>query len=350
MTQTESPSPRKLGVGIIGLGMASAPHARSLLDLRGKVDVVAAYSPTAARRETFAKNYGLPVADGLETILSDPAIDAVLILTPPNSHLELVERAARAGKHVLLEKPLEITPDRARMLVESAQAAGVKLGIVFQNRFRPAALALRELVGAGRLGDIVSASLRLYNWRPQSYYDQPGRGTLARDGGGVLLTQAIHTIDLMISLAGLPKEVFGRVTTTSLHRMETEDLAAGTLIFENGAIGVISAATCAYPGFPDRIEIIGTLGTAILEGETMRVGFLDGTTAETGKAGDGTGAGADPMAFGHGLHRALIGDFLDAIRADRQPVPSGLDALKAHVLIDTLLRSSASGKPQAVSL
>jgi predicted dehydrogenase len=350
MTQTESPSAKKLGIGIVGLGMASAPHARALLDLKDRAEVVAAYSPTAARRESFARSYGLPVADDLEAILSDPAVDAVFVLTPPNSHLDMVERAAGAGKHVLLEKPLEVTTERARRLVECAQSAGVTLGVVFQNRFRPAALALRELVDAGRLGDVVSASLRLYNWRPQSYYDQPGRGTLARDGGGVLLTQAIHTIDLMISLAGLPREVFGRVATTSLHRMETEDLAAGTLVFDNGAIGTISATTCAYPGFPDRIEIIGTLGTAILEGETMTASFLDGTTAAAGKAGGGTGAGADPMGFGHASHRALIGGFLDAVRDGNPPVPSGLDALKAHVLIDALLRSSASGMPQAVGL
>ncbi|MDE1995213.1 MAG: Gfo/Idh/MocA family oxidoreductase [Rhizobiaceae bacterium] len=339
---------KKLGIGIIGLGMASAPHARSLLDLSDRVEVIAAYSPTPTRRQSFAETYGLPVTDEIETIFADPRINAILILTPPNTHLELVQRAATARKHVLLEKPLDITPERAKALVETARDTGIRLGIVFQNRFRPAALALKDILGEGRLGRIVSTSMRLSNWRPQGYYDEPGRGTLARDGGGVLLTQAIHTIDLMVSLAGLPREVFAQAVTSPLHRMETEDLVAGTLIFGNGAIGTISATTCAYPGFPERIEIIGTLGTAVLEGDTMRAAFLDGTSAHAGHADGGTGTGADPMAFSHHLHRALISDFVEAIEEERSPIVTGEDALNAHRLIEALLQSSATDLPQKV--
>ncbi|MGV8935583.1 MAG: Gfo/Idh/MocA family protein [Allorhizobium sp.] len=338
----------KLKIGIIGLGMASAPHAKSLLDLADRVEVVAAYAPSSTRRDLFAKTYGLPVTDDPEAIFADPGVDAVLILTPPNTHLELVSRAAESGKHVLLEKPLDVTPQRARDIVATADRAGITLGIVFQNRFRAAVVALRELIESGRLGNIVGASVRVSNWRPQSYYDAPGRGTMARDGGGVLLSQAIHTIDLLISLAGLPAKVFAHVVTTPLHRMETEDLVAATLIFENGAIGTLRATTCAYPGFAERIELIGTSGTAILEGDTLVANLIDGSSVSAGGSDQGSGTGADPMAFGHQLHRALIEDFVAAVKVGRQPQVTGAHALAAHALIEALLLSSTLGNPVAI--
>src|SRR5882672_5929158 len=183
-------------VALVGLGMAVTPHAKSLLDLN--VEVAYAFSPAAARRAQFAQRFPFPQTDSLETILDDRTVNAVLILTPPNTHLELVEKFAAAGKHILLEKPLEISTDRAERLVKAC--AKVKLGIVLQHRFRPGAEKLRELLP--QLGQLVSASAAIPNWRPQSYYDMPGRGTKARDGGGVLLTQGIHTLDLFLSFAG----------------------------------------------------------------------------------------------------------------------------------------------------
>jgi len=206
----------------------------------------------------------------------------------------------------------------------------------FRRRFPAVAEAL-----------LSGASAQLRNWRPQSYYDQPGRGTLARDGGGVLLTQAIHTLDLLISLAGLPPEVSAYATTTPIHAMETEDLVVAAVRYQNGAIGTIQATTTAYPGFPDRIEIIGTRGTASLTGEALAAHFHDGTSVETGAETAG-GAGADPMAFSHGLHRALISDFLDAVETGRPPKIGGADALMAHDLIEAILSSSAAGLPKSV--
>jgi UDP-N-acetyl-2-amino-2-deoxyglucuronate dehydrogenase len=331
-------------IGIIGLGMASAPHARSLRDLEARVAVKAAFSPSADRRAAFASTYGFPVADSADAIFSDPAIDAVLLLTPASTHLDLVRQAATAGKHVLLEKPLEIDLDRAMMLVAAAEAAGIKLGVVLQHRFRPVSMALAALIDQGRLGDIVSASARLYNWRPQSYYDQPGRGTRARDGGGVLLTQAIHTLDLMISLAGLPSEVTGYAVTSPVHDMETEDLAFAAIKFANGGIGAISATTAAYPGIPDAIDIIGTRGMARIEGAKMIAHFHDGTEKIVDDGALGGGAGADPMAFPHQHHRAVIEDFIEAIEQDRDPAVSGREALKVHRLIAAILRSSEIGE------
>src|SRR5690606_4694872 len=220
--------------------------------------------------------WSLPVTDDLDGIFADSSINAVLILTPPNSHLELVEKAAASGKHILLEKPLDISLERAEALVEAAERSGVKLGVVLQHRFRPVSTALSRIVADGQLGEIVGASARLSNWRPQSYYDQPGRGTRARDGGGVLLTQGIHTLDLLISVAGLPVEALAYATTTPVHRMETEDLVAGAVRFANGALGTVGATTCAYPGIPDSAELIGPKGTLRIEGPGLTPKFHEG--------------------------------------------------------------------------
>ena len=330
--------------GVIGLGMAAAPHARSLLDLADRIETVAAFSPTPARRQEFARSYGLPVTGDVETIFADASIDAVLLLTPPNTHLDLVRRAADAGKHILLEKPLETSLARSRQLVEVAETADVKLGVVLQHGFGPVCEALRAMMTSGRLGELVSASARLYNWRPQSYYDQPGRGTKARDGGGVLLTQGIHTLDLMLSLAGHVEEVCGFAATTRVHRMETEDLVCAAARFTSGAIGTIEATTAAYPGFPERIELAGTRGTASLAGTELKVQFHDGSSVEMAPDKTAGGTGADPMAFPHDYHRAVLADFLDAIDEKRPPRASGEEALRVHRLIDALLEAGASGK------
>jgi UDP-N-acetyl-2-amino-2-deoxyglucuronate dehydrogenase len=319
-------------VAIIGLGMAVTPHARSLQDL--KVEVAYAYSPSATRRAQFGQKFPFAQCDSLEIILEDRTVDAVLILTPPNTHLELVERFAAAGKHILLEKPLEVSLKKSEQLVKAA--AGVKLGIVLQHRFRPGAEKLRELLP--ELGQLVSASATIPNWRPQSYYDQPGRGTKARDGGGVLLTQAIHTLDLFLSFTGEPAEVKSFVTTTPVHRMETEDLVAAAVRFRNGAIGTVHATTTAYPGFPERIELIGSKGTALLEGPSLMVELASGKEFRVQAEGGGTGA--DPMAFPHDFHRSLLEDFLNSIAENRPPRVSGEEALKVHRFIDRLLGSA----------
>ena len=335
-------------LGLIGLGMASAPHAQSLVDLRDRVEVVAAFSPTPERRQSFASRWSMPVTDTVESIFDDPSIDVVLILTPPNTHRQLVERAAAKGKHVLLEKPLDVSTENATALVEAAERAGVTLGVVLQHRFRPVSVAMSQIVADGRLGEIVGASARLSNWRPQSYYDQPGRGTKARDGGGVLLTQGIHTLDLLVSVAGLPVETTAYAVTTPVHRMETEDLVAGAIRFGNGAIGTVSATTCAYPGTPDSIEVIGTRGMARIEGATLVAAFHDGSTIEMDDGEVGGGAGADPMAFSHMHHRAVIADFVDAVEQGRAPRVSGREALKVHRLIDAMLRSAETGRRERV--
>jgi predicted dehydrogenase len=338
----------KKRIALIGLGMAVTPHARSLLDLKDRVEVAAAFSPSAKRRADFAGRFPFPTVDSIERVLDDSSIDAVAILTPPNTHLDLVQRAAAAGKHVLLEKPLEITTERALELVDTCRRAGVTLAVMLQHRFRPAAKELAGHLASGALGEIVGCSTAIKLWRPQSYYDEPGRGTKARDGGGVLLTQGIHTLDLMLSLAGPVDEVRGYATTSPVHRMETEDLVCAAVRFASGALGTIEATTTSFPGFPERIEIVATAATAVLAGTELKVFHHDGRV--TGMKPDATagGTGADPMAFPHDYHRALIADFLDAIEHERAPAVSGEEALKVHRLIDALLRASTSDAPVKV--
>jgi UDP-N-acetyl-2-amino-2-deoxyglucuronate dehydrogenase len=329
-------------IALIGLGMAVTPHARSLLDLKDRVEVVAAFSPSAKRRADFATRFPFPTVESIERILDDASIDAVAILTPPNTHLDLVRRAAAAGKHILLEKPLEIATERALELVNACRRAGVTLAVVLQHRFRPAALELAAHLASGALGAIVGCSTAIKLWRPQSYYDEPGRGTKARDGGGVLLTQGIHTLDLMLSLAGAFDEVRGYATTSPVHRMETEDLVCAAVRFASGALGTIEATTTAFPGFSERIEIVATAATAVLSGTELKIFHHDGRVIEMKPDATAGGTGADPMAFPHDYHRALIADFLDAIERRRPPTVSGEEALKVHRLIDALLRASAS--------
>ena len=326
-------------VGLIGLGMAVTPHAKSLLDLKQRVDVAYAYSPSVARRKSFAEHFPFPLTDRLDAILEDRSVNAVLILTPPNTHLELVERCAAAGKHILLEKPLEVSTRKSEQLVATCKKSGIKLGVVLQHRFRPAAEKLRELLDAGRLGKLVSASASIPNWRPQSYYDQSGRGTKARDGGGVLLTQGIHTLDLYLSFAGEAAAVKSFCTTTPVHRMETEDLVTAAVRFSGGALGVVHATTAAYPGYAERIELIGTRGSALLEGTALKAQFSDGKSLELKTESGAGGTGADPMAFPHDWHRGVLSDFIDAIEGNREPRVNGAEALRVHRFIDALLQT-----------
>jgi predicted dehydrogenase len=338
---------KKTRMAIVGLGMAVGPHARSALDLADRVDIAYAYSPSARRRAEFARHFAFAQCDRLETVLDDASVDAVAVLTPPNTHLEIVRRCAAAGKHVLLEKPLEITTARARELVGACRAAGITLGIVLQHRHKPAVQRLTDLVREGELGALAGASASVRLWRPQSYYDEPGRGTQARDGGGVLITQAIHTLDVLLSLAGAPTQVTAFAATSALHDMECEDLVCAAVRWRNGACGVIEATTAAFPGAAERVDLIGTRGTATLLGTALEVRLHDGRQETFGADGSSGGTGADPMAFAHDYHRGVWRDFLDAIGDGREPRVNGEEALRVHRLIDALLESAKSGAPAA---
>ena len=333
---------KRLGIGMIGLGMAVKPHALALRDLTDKAEFVGAYSPTPSRRQEFTRAYGLPVVESLDALLGDSRVDIVIILTPPRTHAELAIQAARAGKHVLLEKPIDITLEKARAVVAAVEGEGMKLGVVFQQRFRSGATTLRRLLAQGALGDLLSVSCVVRWWRSAEYYAQPGRGMLERDGGGVLLTQAIHALDVMLDLAGPAQRVSAICRTSPLRSIETEDIACAALEFRNGAVGVIDATTTAYPGYPERIELAGTLGSALLEAERLTLQRHGEASVQVDGSSAG-GGGADPMAFSHEPHRRLIEDFFDAVRTGREPRTSGRSALAVHALIDAMLASSRAG-------
>jgi predicted dehydrogenase len=333
---------RRLGVAVVGLGLAVEPHARSLLDLRDELDVRWAASPSPARTAAFADRYPFPVTNDVPQAIADPAVDFVLLLTPPNTHLELGRQCLQAGKHLLVEKPLDADLAHARALVAVAAAAGRSLGVVLQHRFRPGAVRLRELVEAGALGAVQAATVSVPWWRPQAYYDEPGRGTRARDGGGVLLTQAIHTLDLFRSLVGPVEVIAARARTTDLHRMETEDFAAALVELPGGAVGTVLATTAFYPGAPERIELIAAKASATLTGGGLHVAWLDGRSETHGESAGG--GGADPMAFSHEAHRRLIADFAAAVREGRDPLASGEEALRTQELVEALLQPGEAGR------
>ena len=340
---------RRFGIGIVGAGMAARPHVLALKALSGQIAVRGVFRRDVGARAAFCAEYGLPQAASLEALLDDDAVDALLILTPPNAREAPVEAAARAGKHMLMEKPVERTTEAAERIVGTCDAAGVKLGIIFQHRFRAASQKLAALMGDGSLGALRAVRLSVPWWRPQSYYDQPGRGTVAQDGGGVLLTQAIHSLDLMLSLCGPVTEVAAIAATTGMHRMETEDFVGAGLRFANGAAGALMATTALYPGGAETLVMGCERATATLKAGTLTLDWLDGRQQSFGEQQEASGGGANPMAFPFAWHKAQIEDFVAAVQAGQDPISSGHTALNVHRLIDALLTSSREGRTTEVA-
>lgn len=333
---------RPFGFAVIGAGMAAKPHALALQALAPDIAVRGVYTRSAERRAAFAKAYGFPEAASIDALAADPEIDAALILTPPDARGEIIRRFAETGTHILCEKPLERTVAAAAAVAQICQDRGVELGIVFQHRFRRASEAAAQMLHRGDLGTLEAVEVRVPWWRDQAYYDTPGRGTYARDGGGVLISQAIHTLDLMLHLAG-PVTSVQAVSATVGHRMEAEDYVAGGLRFANGAVGSLVATTAAYPGAAEVITLHCSDAAAELRAGTLTVSWRDGRQETVGQNA-GTGGGADPMAFPFEWHRDLIAAFVAKVQAGDPPVPGAAEALHVQRLIEALLQSSAEGR------
>jgi UDP-N-acetyl-2-amino-2-deoxyglucuronate dehydrogenase len=335
---------KRLGLGIVGAGMGAKPHALALQELREQIEVRGVYRRDLTELNAFCTKYGFPAAPSYEAMLADPRIDAILILTTPNAREALVAAAAKAGKHILMEKPVERTTAAAERIVETCKAAGVTLGIIFQLRFRKASQALAARIAEGSLGALHAVQVSIPKWRSQAgYYDQPGRGTLAQDGGGVLMNQGIHTLDLLLSLCGPVSEVTAMTATTGFHRMETEDFAVAGLRFANGAVGSIVATTANFPDAPEQLVLNFANGTAILRGARLTVHWQDGRVEEDGEDANAA-SNTDPMAGPHIWHQRQIAEFVDAVREGHAPVSTGETALRAHRLIDAILESARDGK------
>ncbi len=334
----------RFGLGVVGAGMGAKPHALALNALRDKVDVRGVWRRNGDELAQFCSTYAFPAATSYEALLADPAVDAILVLTPPNARQDIVAAAVAAGKHVLMEKPVERSTEAAEQIVRLCDEAGMKLGIMFQHRFRVASRALAQKIAGGALGQLCAVHLVVPWWRPQQgYYDKPGRGSFAQDGGGVLITQAIHSLDLMLSLTGPVAAVTALSATTALHKMETEDFVAGGLEFANGAVGALMATTANFPGGAESLTLNFEQASATLTGGNLTLNWLDGRTETVGETSN-SGGGADPMAFPFDWHQAQIEDFVEAVRHDRQPLSTGHTALNVHRLIDALIRSGREGR------
>ena len=326
-----------IGIAVIGLGAALSPHAKALLDLKDRVRVVHAVARDPERRRAAAEQFGFPVSGDALAAIADPRVDAVMVLTPTNAHLELAEAAFAAGKHVLCEKPVEVTVERAERLIAAGRRADRRLSVMLQLRFRAASQRLKALLDAGGLGEVQAATMTVPWWRAQAYYDQPGRGVKARDGGGVLMIQAIHTLDLFRWFVGISSVEASTTHTTALHRMETEDYVTALVQLGNGAPGTITATVAAYPGGAEQIMVIGSKGIARMDGSNLRVSYLDGTE-EVLEDAVGSGTGTGWMAFSHEPHKAVISDFSGCDRTGRRDsaIP-GEEALATQRVIDEII-------------
>src|SRR6266849_363556 len=256
-----------LGFAIVGCGMIARFHARALAEVRG-AKLVALVSRHEANARAVAEMVGHPcdVCTDLKPVLSRPDVDVVIVTTPSGAHLQPAVAAAQAGKHVVVEKPLEVTLDRCDRIIDACDKNGVKLCTIFPSRFGDANQALKSAVAAGRFGRLTLGETTCKWWRPQSYYDEGGwKGTRALDGGGALMNQAIHNVDLLSWVMGPVTHVSGFTATLAHERIEVEDTAAACLRFANGALGVIEATTSVHPGWPKTIAVHGDQGTVVIE-------------------------------------------------------------------------------------
>lgn len=331
---------------LIGLGMVADTHLAAFRDaetvgLRGIMgrdpDKAQAYGKHAA--DVLGQN--VETYQSADEVAADPLVDFVVIATPPNARRDLIMPLVRAGKPILMEKPVERTLQAAQEIVALCDAQDVPLGIVFQHRARAASQALKQALAQGKLGDITNAEIRIPWWRDQAYYDAPGRGSYARDGGGVMISQAIHTLDLALWLLGPFSTLCAQMHQTALHRLEAENWAGALFETTSGCVGTLAATTSAFPGTAETITLQGTRASAHLESGVLTVSHLDGQI-ETHGATATTGGGANPMAFTHAWHQTILEDFAQTITQKRAPMASGKEALMAHAVIDAMERSSKS--------
>lgn len=344
-----------LGVGIIGCGMIADFHAKAINDTEG-LHVAGATSRNRASAEAFAEKYPCQVFDSVEEMVANSDIQLVAICTPSGAHMEPALLAAKAGKHVVVEKPLEVTTERCDQVISACQENGVVLSTIFPSRYHAVSQTLKQAVESGRFGRLTLGDAYVKWFRTQEYYDSGAwRGTWDLDGGGALMNQAIHTIDLLLWLMGPVKSVHARTATLAHDRIEVEDVAVAHLEFENGALGVIQATTAAYPGMLKRIEIHGSEGTAVLEEEDLKAWEFahpkesdqEILAALTGKTKTGGGA-ADPKAIGHHGHAAQYSDIVNAIQSGEAPLIDGPEGRRSVELINAIYLSAKTG--QSVSL
>ena len=345
---------KHFGFAILGTGMISKFHAHAVRDVPG-ARLVAACSRDRNRAEAFAREFGCEAYDRLDEMLAHPEVDVLVIATPSGAHMEAAVMAARAGKHVLCEKPLDVTLERVDAMIAAHRQAGTRLGCIFQIRYTPALEPLRAALLEGRFGTLTYAGVYVPWWRSNEYYTESSwHGKQALDGGGALMNQAIHMIDLLCDLMP-PVETVSGVTASIGHSgLETEDAATATLRFKGGAVGLIYGSTSSWPGQPKRLEISGTRGTAVFLDDRLTVfEFADKraedaeVVAKQADAGNAHGV-SNPSAMTHDLHTACFRDFVDAIRRGVPFKSDGESARRPVALIRAIYESSNTNQSVAI--
>lgn len=332
-------------VGMIGAGNISDTHARAASEIPG-VMVAAVYAPTSEHAVRLAARHGAAAYHTLEGLLAHRPLDLVAIGSPSGLHAEHGIAAARQGLHVLVEKPIDISTDRADRLIAEAARGGVTLGVMFQDRLKPDVQRLKALVESGRLGTPILSTAAVKWYRPPEYYrGSRWRGTRRFDGGGALMNQGVHTVDLLLWLFGPVRRVFGR-TSTKLHAIEVEDTAVAVLEFASGALGTIEAATSAYPGYARRIELTGTAGTVVLEGDRLiRIDLRDqpagGAAAAPAAPPE---SAASPVVTDATPHRRVFEDFIRAVETHGTPCCSGADGRRSVEVIEAIYQSALENR------
>src|SRR4051794_12934153 len=332
-------------VGLIGAGNISDTHARAVRAIPG-AEIAAVFAPTRAHAEQFTARHGGVACDSLEQLLAQRPLEMVVIGTPSGLHADHGIAAATRGLHVLIEKPIEVTTDRADALIVAAQKAGVTLGVIFQDRLKPDVQRLKALVTAGRLGTPILANARVKWFRPPSYYEgSRWRGTRALDGGGALMNQGVHTVDLLLWLFGPVRRVSAS-TIAGLHAIEVEDTAVAILEFANGALGTVEAATSAYPGYSRQLELTGANGTVKLDGDELAaIDLRDAREDErpTPRAPVAASA-ASAVVADASAHTRVIEDFISAVARGGPPACDGPGGRVSTAVIEAIYQSARTGR------
>ena len=325
---------------MIGAGVIADVHAQAIAE-RAELRVVVSTRDATARSLAEARGARGYTTD-LDAVLADPEIDAVSISTPTATHAELAVRALEAGKHVMIEKPIDVSLEAADRIIAAEAASGKTVGVVSQHRFDPATERVMEAIGRGAFGRLTSGAAYCAWWRPQSYYDSGAwRGTWAVDGGGAIMNQTIHVIDLLIAMMGAPTEVYAYTARRAHERIEVDDTAVAVVRFESGALGLIHGTTAAYPGLDAGVRIYGTTGSAVIADDALAY-FHAGDAPELAPA-------VEPPGLGR-AHAAQFADFVDAIQTDRPARVGTREGRAALAVVLALYESAASGRPVAFGL
>jgi len=337
---------KKYGFGIIGLGAIAGIHAKAIKDIEN-AEITAVFDTAPGRASDFAKLYGGKPYEDFTAFLSDTDTDFVTITTPSGLHQDVSIAAAKAGKHLIVEKPLEITTERCQKIIAAAAENKVLLSGIFQNRFFNASQKIYEALVKGRFGKLILCNAYVKWFRSQEYYDSGiWRGTKEFDGGGALMNQAIHALDLLLWIGGDIREVSAFSSTLAHERIDVEDVLVSTLKFENGALGTIEATTAAWPGSSKRIEILGTAGTAIMEEEKIiRWDFAKeepGDEEIKNQIGGTASAGgsSDPMGISYEGHKRQFEDCIKALETGSKLLIDGETAAKTVTLVEAIYKSA----------